>query len=416
MNPKIMWAQVDAQGRLILPPELEPQFRLRPGARVRVDPEGNHLILHRSTMQLNRIYIEPTDMCNIKCLTCIRNSWDETLGRMSGATFARILEGIAELDAPPSIMLAGFGEPTFHADIVEMVRQLKALGCFVEITTNGTTLTEQRGHGLIDAGLDLLWVSIDGATPQSYADVRLGAELPRVLANLERFTTMRKGGHFPKPELGIAFVAMKRNIQELDRVIAIGKRLGATHFSVTNMIPYTPAMQADVLYERSFSDITYMSSDWLPKLNLPKMDVRGDARDGFIAALQSGCTVNFAGNRLSGANDTCTFIESGALAIGWDGSISPCPPLLHNQITYLKHRERRLHRHTFGNIDARSLKEVWNDDAYVAYRERVMGFAFAPCTFCGGCELLDSNETDCLGNPFPVCGGCLWAQGLIQCP
>jgi hypothetical protein len=62
------------------------------------------------------------------------------------------------------------------------------------------------------------------------------------------------------------------------------------------------------------------------------------------------------------------------------------------------------------------LSDIWNDDAYVAYRERVMGFAFAPCTFCGGCELLDSNETDCLGNPFPVCGGCLWAQGLIQCP
>jgi hypothetical protein len=46
----------------------------------------------------------------------------------------------------------------------------------------------------------------------------------------------------------------------------------------------------------------------------------------------------------------------------------------------------------------------------------VQGFAFAPCTFCGGCEMLDGNEEDCLGNEFPACGGCLWAQGLIQCP
>jgi hypothetical protein len=23
---------------------------------------------------------------------------------------------------------------------------------------------------------------------------------------------------------------------------------------------------------------------------------------------------------------------------------------------------------------------------------------------------------DCYGNAFPACGGCLWAQGIIQCP
>lgn len=416
MNPKIIWAKVDAQGHLVFPPELAAQFQLTPGARVRVDAEGNNLRLHRAVTQLSKIYIEPTDMCNIKCVTCMRNSWNESLGRMSGATFERILASIDELDTPPSIMFAGFGEPTFHADIVEMVRATKARSCFVEITTNGTTLTEQRGRALVDAGLDVLWVSIDGATPQSFADVRLGAELPQVLANLERFTTMRKGGHFPKPELGIAFVAMKRNIHELEQVIAIGKRLGATRFSVTNVIPYTREMQNEILYDRALSDITFMASDWLPKMNLPRMDIKTSARDGFTAALQGGCTINFAGNRLSGANDTCTFIESGALAIGWDGSVSPCPPLLHNQITYLKNRERRVRRHSFGNINARSLLEIWNENAYVTYRERVMGFAFAPCTFCGGCDLLDSNETDCLGNPFPVCGGCLWAQGLIQCP
>lgn len=416
MNPNIVWAEVDEQGRLVFPAELTSRYHLQPGARLRVDPEGNGIRLHRSTAQLNKIYLEPTDLCNIKCVTCVRNSWNEPMGRMTGTTFERVLEGIAGLGNPPAIMFAGFGEPTFHADIVEMVRRTKELGCFVEITTNGTTLTERRGRELIDAGLDVLWVSIDGATPQSFADVRLGAELPKVLSNLERFTTMRKGGHFPKPELGIAFVAMRRNIHELSQVIGIGKRLGATHFSVTNLVPYTREMQNQVLYGRSLSDITYMASDWLPKLSLPKMDVKGEGREGLLAALQSGCTVNFAGNRLSGANDTCTFVESGALAIGWDGSVSPCPPLLHNQITYLKNRQRHLRRHSFGDVNTRSLSEIWNDPGYVAYRERVMGFAFAPCTFCGGCELLDTNETDCLGNPAPVCGGCLWAQGLIQCP
>lgn len=416
MNPRTMWAQVDAEGRLVLPQEMVEQFGVVPGARLRLDPAPNGMRLHRPVTRLNKLYIEVTDMCNIECRTCIRNSWDERMGRMQPETFDRVIEGIEAFGSKPAIMFAGFGEPTFHGSIVEMISRAKQAGCFVEITTNGTTLTEKRARQFVEIGLDVLWVSLDGATPESYADVRLGAELPNVIANVERIRNIRKGGHFPKPEIGVAFVAMKQNVDELGAVISLGKRLGATKFSVSNVLPYTRAMQDQVLYARLFDDIAYMSSKWLPQLSMPKMDVKGQARTAFLDALQSHISVNYAGNMLSGANDTCTFIESGAMTIGWDGSVSPCPPLLHNQITYLKGRERRLRRHVIANVNARSLPDIWNDPGYVAYRERVMGFDFAPCTFCGGCELLDNNETDCLGNPFPVCGGCLWAQGLIQCP
>ena len=40
----------------------------------------------------------------------------------------------------------------------------------------------------------------------------------------------------------------------------------------------------------------------------------------------------------------------------------------------------------------------------------------APCLFCGGCELLEENETDCIGSAAPTCGGCLWGQGFAVCP
>jgi len=416
MNPKTLWAKVDEQGRLVLPPELAAQFDVKPGARLRLDQELNGIRVHRSLTQLHKLYVEPTTMCNIECRTCIRNTWDEPMGRMRHETFENILNGIAAFEHKPSIMFAGFGEPTFHGHIVEMIQRTKALGCFVEITTNGTTLTARRARQLIDAGLDVLWVSLDGATPESYGDVRLGAELPQVIANVERLNTLRKGGHFARPEIGVAFVAMKHNITELPAVIALGKRLGAKLFSVSNLLPYSDEMRGEILYGHALKDIAYLSSQWLPRLSLPKMDLQDGARAAFLAALDSGCSVNFAGNRLSGANDSCTFIESGAMAVGWDGSVSPCPPLLHNQITYLKNRERHLRKHSFGSVNTRPLLDIWNDPAYLAYRQRVMGFEFAPCTFCGGCELLETNETDCLGNPFPVCGGCLWAQGLVQCP
>jgi hypothetical protein len=46
----------------------------------------------------------------------------------------------------------------------------------------------------------------------------------------------------------------------------------------------------------------------------------------------------------------------------------------------------------------------------------VIAFDFSPCVHCGGCEWAESNEMDCFGNSFPVCGDCLWARGVILCP
>ncbi len=50
------------------------------------------------------------------------------------------------------------------------------------------------------------------------------------------------------------------------------------------------------------------------------------------------------------------------------------------------------------------------------FRDLVQRFDFSPCSDCGGCNLAETNEEDCFGNGFPVCGDCLWAKGVIQCP
>jgi MoaA/NifB/PqqE/SkfB family radical SAM enzyme len=413
----ILWAEVDERGRLTLPPEVTAGYGLEPGARVRIEPGENSLRLHRPVTQLAKVYVEPTNRCNISCRTCMRRTWDESLGSMSAATFKRIVENLRALPQMPTVFFGGLGEPLFHRRIVSMIKQVKALGAAAELITNGTLLSEARSRELIDSGLDVLWVSIDGATPASYDDVRLGATLPTVLENLARFRKMRRGAHRPQPQIGIAFVAMQRNIDELPDVIALGRKLGATRFSVSNLLPHSSELQEQTLYERALMDIAYMPSPWLPRLSLPKLDLRDAAiQQAFLGALRSGCNVNFAGNNLGGANDVCTFIESGSIAIGWDGTVSPCPPLLHSHTAYLRGRKRLIRRDVIGNVNDRDLLSLWNNPDYVAYRQRVQSFAFAPCTFCGGCELLDGNEEDCLGNTFPACGGCLWAQGIVQCP
>jgi MoaA/NifB/PqqE/SkfB family radical SAM enzyme len=89
---------------------------------------------------------------------------------------------------------------------------------------------------------------------------------------------------------------------------------------------------------------------------------------------------------------------------------------MHTHQSYLHGKPRLNRRHVIGNVREHGLRDLWLDQAYVAYRQRVQSFAFAPCTVCGGCDLSEANEEDCIGNGFPACGGCLWAQGVIQCP
>jgi MoaA/NifB/PqqE/SkfB family radical SAM enzyme len=410
------WAELDEQGRLILPAEVIAHYGLHPGDKVRLDEDHNSVRIHRPITNLTKIYIEPTVACNLNCITCFRNSWEQPMGRMSNETFEQIFAGLQELEPIPTVYFGGIGEPLFHPQTIDWVSRIKKLGARVELITNGTTLTESIAHKLVKAGLDMLWVSIDGATPESYSDVRLGAELPKVIANVRRISRFRSGGHFPKPEIGIAFVAMRRNIDELPKVIRLGISLGAKHFSVSNIQPATAEMQNDRLYTRTLRNIAYLPSAVLPRLSLPKMDFNEDTQAALTQAFNSGCNVNFAGNNWGGANDVCDFVESGTMSIAWNGDVSPCWPLMHTHTSFLHGKERVSKKHVIGNVSVQSLVDLWMNPEYRAYRERLHNFIFAPCTFCGGCDLSQSNEEDCFSNTFPTCGGCLWAQGVIQCP
>lgn len=421
------YAHVDKAGRLVLPPELAARHGIEAGTPARIDEVENGLYVRRGTRQLAKLYVEPTNQCNLDCRTCIRNIWNAPLGKMSAAVFDRVLQGLRAFSPPPTVCFGGFGEPLFHPKIVEMVRQVKALGARVELTTNGTRLTPELSRQLIAAGIDLLWVSLDGATPESYADVRLGAALPQVLENIAAFDRTVFAGRMTAEcgdvparvsdaELGLAFVAMKRNIAELPALIGLGQRFHARHYMVTNVLPYTPEMRNEVLYFSTLTKISYLDSAETPRLSLPRMDENAITRDPLYQAKRSDTLVTGPGGDSGAMLDRCPFVESGAAAVGWDGSFSPCLPLLYDHTSYVVDRERHSRHWSVGNVKDQSLPDLWSAPELVRFRERVQAFRFPPCTVCGGCDLSDTNERDCLGNSFPTCGGCLWAKGLIQCP
>jgi MoaA/NifB/PqqE/SkfB family radical SAM enzyme len=408
-------AQTDEAGRVVFHTAAESGHDPTAGHQLCVDETANGAQLRQPLDHLAKVYVEPTNRCNLECRTCIRHGWDEPLGQMEEATFARIMDGLRTFSPPPTIFFGGFGEPLAHPHIVEMVAQAKALGGPVELITNGTLLTGEVSRRLIAAGLDLLWVSLDGATPESYTDVRLGAALPQVLANLAAFRDARTAApDRTAPQIGIAFVMMKRNVADLPAVLRLGGRLGATRFMVSNVLPYTKAMCEEALYPRVLTRRLYSSSD--SRLDLSALDGDQITDKSRRDVMRGGLRISLDGGDLAEARNRCPFVERGAMAIAWDGSVSPCLPLLHSHVSYLGGQDRTSQRYVVGRVTECGLREVWTAPEYVAFRARVRGFDFSPCTGCGGCNLSETNQEDCYDNPFPTCGGCLWAQGMIHCP
>lgn len=410
------YAHFDREGRLLIPAEIVSALGFQPGARVIVETDTFGVTLRRPVTHLSKVYVEPTNTCNLNCRTCMRNIWHTPQGLMNGETVDAIFNGLRSFEPAPTVLFGGLGEPLNHPDIVSMVAQAKSLGGSVELITNGTLLTREMSGNLIEAGLDMLWVSLDGATPESFSDVRLGAALPKILANLSHLSELISRRTGP-PQLGIAFVAMKRNIADLPDIIRLGRRFKASRFSISNVLPYTYELQDEMLcrFVSTFV-LPKRPSTWFPQINIPKMDMDKEMLSALYQIYRGASQISLNGVWLGDSNNRCPFIESGVTAINWKGEVSPCLPLMHDHTSYVNDIERFSRHYAVGNVLERNLIEIWNNPDYLAFRERVQDFDFAPCVLCGGCDYLERNEEDCIGSVFPTCGGCLWAQGVIQCP
>jgi MoaA/NifB/PqqE/SkfB family radical SAM enzyme len=398
-------------------PEPEARFLgLSPGARVRIAVENDRVVVLPNIHELARLYIEPTSACNLSCTTCVRNTWAESMGHMDITVFDRLVDRISDFEYLESVMLAGHGEPTFHPDILYMVRTLKSAGLKVEITTNGTLLDGRVLADLVENGLDTLWVSFDGTRPDTYDSVR-GASFERLVTTLKVFNEVNLAAGSPLT-VGIAFVVTKENVGNLADLTHLAQRVGARMVSVSNILPYSRPMLGQMVCRMA---LTESRLDRVPNsvsLNIPRLDVTPATKDPIYGLLRSNKNVTLLGRPAMPDTPACRFIRERCTFVRWDGVVSPCMGLLHSHDAYRSPSQapRRVSSYSLGNVTEHTLKEIWESPEYYDFREKVDAFDFSPCAVCGGCDYSETNDEDCFGNKFPTCGGCLWAQGVIQCP
>lgn len=379
--------------------------------------------------KLKKLYIEPTSNCNLNCKMCFRNTWvNEPLADMDMSIFQAILRTMPE--SVETVFFGGMGEPMIHPEIITMVKAVVAKGKRVELLTNAALLTPERSQELVEAGISMIWVSIDSFNEQGYEAIRRKSDFALVQSHLIALNRARgvwenrKLNEYMKIDsgkeeirLGINFVIMKSNVTQLANIPDFIKRYMVNEVNISNMIPSDEESVSQVLYDKVLDWDMGTQDKSAATVNMPLINWREkEVMDGLRGLLSTSVAVSLSGQPITRKSRYCRFVEEGNAFVKHNGNISPCMALLHSATTFWSNQKRTVHHHSFGNVTEEGLEATWNSKEYQSFRDRVKRFDFSPCIRCSTCEMSEENLTDCFGNPNPTCGACLWAEGIISCP
>jgi len=180
--------------------------------------------------------LEATNRCNLNCPFCLvglQNSLDSTahsemprpFGKMDVALYEKILKDARDFGIE-SVQLHFQGEPLLHNKLIDMVRIAHEGGFEVRLFTNGMLMDEARAGGLIEAGVDSIRFSVDGATPETYAVNRVGGDFDVVFGNMRRTVELcRESGRTVR--VIWQFIAMRNTEDEIPQAERMAREIGA---------------------------------------------------------------------------------------------------------------------------------------------------------------------------------------------
>ncbi|MCS7029495.1 MAG: radical SAM protein [Geminocystis sp.] len=145
------------------------------------------------------VYIEPTNKCTFKCISCPLSLSNYTEIRpyrtMRYEEFERIVELIREDFKRVKVLnLYMIGEPLLHKDIVKMIRKAKQedIAERIVISTNGSLLESVDTESLLSSGVDYINISIYGADEKSFKEsTNSKYSLEEILSAISKLVRLR---------------------------------------------------------------------------------------------------------------------------------------------------------------------------------------------------------------------------------
>jgi len=319
----------------------------------------------------HELYIESTTRCNEFCDQCPRTHLGREADRdITPDEVRQIIEQVPELER---VVLHGLGEPLLNARLPEIITLLRARNIWVLFNSNGLLLNERRGRALIEAGLSELRISLDGATPGTYARIRGVHEraLPLIVRNFTAFERLKREMGVEYPSTSLWFTAMRENFHELPQVVEIAAQTGIREVYVQRFIYFGKglAREEQAVYRQ----------------------VRESERE-YLAAAEARCAA-------AGIRFTATGATTPVDYLAGDGQDAARRPWAACQRPY---RLAYITAHgnvfsccfapftpgprsekTLGNVFEQPFAEIWNGERYAAFRAAFE--SDMPWSHCAGC-------------------------------
>ncbi len=363
-------------------------------------PENTFSWMYRDDRQdvsgeIRQVYLEVTTACNLSCRSCVRFSIENFhAAPMEMSLFSKILEELRHIETLERIVLLGFGEALCHPSIADILRGLRTIKTEIVLVTNASFLSEELPELICSLPLDRVVVSWDDAVNGSKNIIRRGKDPGKSSENISRLIKCKNKNE--PPAIGMQIVAMKSNIDSITEIIDFGDRTGIDHFLVSNLFPYSEAMQDEILYSAPVTRKETLRNRFRKYSRLFSMEVAASEPD---------------------RSRKCPFIEKGTVFITAMGEIAPCPELAYTHNAWYYGSPRIHNRKIFGSLSENSISGIWLEDNFDSFRRDFKYWDLPDCSSCeaqGDCSHRHSG-TDCYRATTP-CGECLWAKEIIICP
>jgi radical SAM protein with 4Fe4S-binding SPASM domain len=317
------------------------------------------------------LQIEVTGACNLRCRMCLvryRPPLDRHRASLDFERFKTLVDALPELE---TVTLQGLGEPLMAPDLFEMLEYGAARGLRMGFNTNATLLTRRTAERLVDARLDWLHVSLDGATAATYESIRDGSNFAKVRRNVRGLVEVMRARRAERPRLSLVFVAMRRNLFELPALVRLSAEWGIPSLRVQNL-------------SHSFSD-TDPAGDYHEIRAFAEGEALWQAPSAADAAVFDEARALAAALgvalRLPELDAEAVAPRSGpgcdwpwrSAYVRQDGQVQPCCMVMGGD------------RAIVGDLAAESFPVVWRGERYEAFRAGLV--TGRPADVCRGCSM-----------------------------
>jgi len=142
-------------------------------------------------------------------------------------------------DAGVAILTFSGGEPLLRGDLYDAIKRANDNGMLCTIASNGTLITREVAKKLAKVGIRRVEIGLDGATPETHDFLR--NKIGSFEATIEG---IRNCATVDFDELAITMTLHSKNISELEEIMSLAEKLGATRFYLNRLIPAGRGIEA----------------------------------------------------------------------------------------------------------------------------------------------------------------------------